>query len=484
MDEKYTPLNAADAFAEAEKLWKAGQREKIQRLYDEEYAPDRTLLVLADDPTGCQTVHGIHVVTDWEQETLDEGFRSGESMFFVLTNSRSFSAEKTESVHKEIALRAVSASKKAGKPYLFISRGDSTLRGHFPLETQVLRETLEANGHPAFDGEILCPFFEEGGRFTLNSVHYVLEGCKLVPAAQTEFAKDATFGYWHSYLPEYIEEKTGGAVRASHVIRVSLREIRGTEPEDIEQKLWNAQGFHYIVWDAVEETDVQMLAVVLHRLLAKGRHYMCRTAAAVPKVLGHVSSRPLLAPYEIADGKTDTGGLVLIGSHVEKTNRQLEALRQSRVPMEWIEFDAGRYRSGLDKETKRCAALAEEAMQNGKTAVVYTSRRLIAPPDTTAEERLAISVRISDALTAVISSLSLRPRFLIAKGGITSSDVAVKALRVRRALVLGQAAPGVPVWKTGPESLFPGLAYIIFPGNVGDDLTLRRIVEACQGAAE
>ena len=117
-------------------------------------------------------------------------------------------------------------------------------------------------------------------------------------------------------------------------------------------------------------------------------------------------------------------------------------------------------------------------MRAGRTAVVYTSRTLIAPEGASAEEMLAISVRISDAVTAVVAGLHFRPRFLIAKGGITSSDVGVKALQVHRAWVLGQAQPGIPVWRTGEESKFPGLSYIIFPGNVGQVSTLRTIVEA------
>ena len=73
--------------------------------------------------------------------------------------------------------------------------------------------------------------------------------------------------------------------------------------------------------------------------------------------------------------------------------------------------------------------------------------------------------------------LSIRPGFIIAKGGITSSDVGTKALRVRRATVLGQVRPGIPVWLTGPESKFPEMPYIIFPGNVGEITTLREVVE-------
>ena len=172
--------------------------------------------------------------------------------------------------------------------------------------------------------------------------------------------------------------------------------------------------------------------------------------------------------------------MVLAGSHVKKTTDQLNCLRQSACPMDWIEFNASRYaqEGGLADETARVTALAEEAMRAGRTAVVYTSRTLIAPEGASAEEMLAISVRISDAVTAVVAGLHFRPRFLIAKGGITSSDVGVKALQVRRAWVLGQAQPGIPVWRTGEESKFPGLSYIIFPGNVGQVSTLRTIVEA------
>ena len=86
------------------------------------------------------------------------------------------------------------------------------------------------------------------------------------------------------------------------------------------------------------------------------------------------------------------------------------------------------------------------------------------------------SVRISEAVQSVVGNLQITPAFIIAKGGITSSDVGVKALGVRRALVLGQIQPGVPVWRTGPESKFPGMTYVIFPGNVGEERTLRDAV--------
>ena len=481
MEQQWKPLNAEETFAACEALWaNENARETVRQLYDEAYAAfDRQVMVLDDDPTGVQTVHDISVVTDWEQETLERMTASSERMFFVLTNSRSFSAAKTAQVHRNIAENACRAARKAGKQLMIVSRGDSTLRGHYPLETETLRRVLEENGHAPFSGEVLCPFFREGGRFTLNGVHYVKEGGQLTPAAQTEFAKDKTFGYSHSSLAEYIEEKSKGAVSADQVISISLRELRSLQWDKVEQKLLHAAGFHFIAADALEEADVQALAVILMRLMQKGRSYMLRSAAAVPKVFGHVEDRPLLARNEMVDPASKVGGLVIVGSHVKKTTDQLHCLQASDRPLSFIEFDvSGWAREGaLAQETRRVTAQAEAAMRQGKTAVVFTSRTLIAPQGASPEKMLEISVRISDAVTAVVSSLSFRPRFLIAKGGITSSDVGVKALKVKKALVLGQAQPGIPVWKTGEESLFPGLSYIIFPGNVGTEGTLRAIVE-------
>ncbi len=177
----------------------------------------RKLVVLDDDPTGIQTVHDVSVYTDWSQESIDAGFQEENRTFFILTNSRSFSAQRTEEVHREIALRVAEAARKSCKDYLLVSRGDSTLRGHYPLETETLRRTLEQQGELSFDGEIILPFFREGGRYTLENIHYVLENDILTPTGETEFAKDKTFGYRSSDLREWVEEKTKGTYRAVYV---------------------------------------------------------------------------------------------------------------------------------------------------------------------------------------------------------------------------------------------------------------------------
>ena len=195
---------------------------KMDELLQKEIAGNRTkIVVLDDDPTGVQTVHDISVYTNWEKESIRQGFEEENNLFYVLTNSRGFTEEQTRKAHHEIAAVCDEVAKECGKDYIFISRSDSTLRGHFPLETKILKEDYEKNTGKTVDGEIMCPFFKEGGRFTVNNVHYVKYGEELVPANETEFARDKTFGYTAPTFPEYIEEKTKGAFKAEDVVCIS-----------------------------------------------------------------------------------------------------------------------------------------------------------------------------------------------------------------------------------------------------------------------
>ena len=424
----------------------------------------KKIIVLDDDPTGVQTVNGISVYTDWTAESIAEGFAEAQPMFFILTNSRAFSAEKTRAEHKKIAERIFAAGKNFGKDFIIVSRSDSTLRGHYPLETQTLRETLEACGKK-IDGEILMPFFKEGGRFTVGDVHYVQEGEYLVPAAETEFARDKTFGYASSNLAAYVEEKTRGAFKKNSVTCISLEELRGGDVEKFSARLENVRGFNKVVVNVADYVDVEIFTLAL---LRARKNFLFRTAAAFTKVIGGVEDKNFLTRSELVED-TPNGGLIIVGSHVEKTTAQLSALK--KIPsVAFIEFDVSNL-GAVDEIIRR----AEENISRGLTTTIYTSRNVLDLGD--AEKNLAASVKISDALTSIVRRLNVRPKFLIAKGGITSADVGTKGLGVRKALVLGQVAAGVPVWKIGAESKFPGMSYIIFPGNVGAVDTLKKIVE-------
>ena len=438
----------------------------------------KKLVVLDDDPTGVQTVHDVSVYTDWEEESIRKGFEEKEAMFFILTNSRSFSVEETTKVHQDIAARVAKVARELGQDFMIISRGDSTLRGHYPLETQLLADDLTKNEGVVIDGEIICPFFPEGGRYTMDNIHYVKEQDNLVPAGMTEFAKDKTFGYKSSDLTEYVEEKTEGKYHKEDCITISLDELNALDVQGIKDKLMSAQNMAKIIVNAVSYADLKVFCAALVLAMKAGKHYMARTAAAFTKVMGRISDQPLLGRAQL-EGDTKNGGIVLIGSHVKKTTDQLNCLKELDGQADFMEFQVNTVfeENGLEKAVERTVKAAEEKILSGRTVVIYTSRQLLAPENMTPEEKLQISVKISNAVTSIIGKLSVKPKFIIAKGGITSSDVGTKALRVKKARVMGQVKKGIPVWMTGEESKFPGMPYIIFPGNVGEVSTLKEIVE-------
>ena len=451
----------------------------VDKLLAEEIAKNnRKIVVLDDDPTGVQTVHDIHVYTGWDEESIRKGFLEENNLFYILTNSRGFTEEETTKAHNEIAAVVDKIAKETGKEYIFISRSDSTLRGHFPLETRLLRENYEKNTGKTIDGEILCPFFKEGGRYTIDNVHYVKYGDELVPANETEFAKDKTFGYSAATMPEYVEEQTKGEFKAADVTCISLEDIHNMDFDKIEAQLMAVKDFNKIIVNSVGYADIKVFCVALYRAMAKGKVFMFRTAAAIVKVMGGVTDQPLLTRKQMVVKETQNGGIIVVGSHTNKTTAQVEELKKL-TDIEFIEMDATLVKDekAFAAEVDRCLKKEEECIRAGKTVCCYTTRALITADTGNKEDELRLSVRISDAVQSLVGRLTVTPAFVIAKGGITSSDVGVKALAVKQANVLGQIRPGIPVWQTGEESKFPLTPYVIFPGNVGEAETLREAVE-------
>ena len=438
---------------------------------------DKKVIVLDDDPTGVQTVFDIPVYTAWDRESIENGFADS-GMFFVLTNSRGLSADAAKRLNIDIAENIFSVSQASGKDFVLISRSDSTLRGHYPLETMTLRKTLEKSGSRRFDGEIICPFFIEGGRYTYRNTHYVLYGEELIPSGDTEFARDKSFGYQSSDLRYWVEEKTGGAYSNSDVTSVSLETIRTGGPGAVAEILNGVSGFGKVIVNALCYEDIKLFLAGYIKSVIGGKNFIFRSAAAIPKILGGVPDRPLLQKEQLTDNGCN-GGLVVIGSHVEKTTKQLEVLKNN-TEISAVEFNQ---HLALDKqafsaELERIKTLVNELIGSGKDVVVYTRRDRMDMNTGNANDELNLSRSISDAVAGIVRGLDVRPAYIIAKGGITSSDIGTLGLQVRRAVVAGQILPGVPVWRLGKESRFPGLAYIIFPGNVGGEDALAKVVSS------
>ena len=433
------------------------------------------IVVLDDDPTGTQTVFDLPVLTEWSVAALKAEFvKKQYPAFYILTNSRSMPEAEARALNSEIGQNLMEAATATGQPFTLVSRSDSTLRGHFPSEVDAL---LEATGQDV-DAWLIIPFFLEGGRYTIGDVHYVAEGDDLIPAAMTPFAQDKAFGYNHSNLREWVEEKSNGRFSSSSITSITLAEIRTGGPKAVTEKLRNMPKDTVCVVNAVSYQDLELFVTGLLDAERLGKTYVYRTAASFVRVRAGLPERPLLTASELfsADQDEKQGGLIVVGSYVPKTTAQINCLLQSGK-VTAVEIDVNKLlanRSQMETITE-IVTQAENCLQNGEDVVIYTSRKLVSGD--TADNSLAIGNRISDSLIQIVHGIKTRPRYLIAKGGITSSDVATKGLGIRRAIVLGQLLPGIPVWQAGPDSRYPDIPYIVFPGNVGGDDALLEAVE-------
>ncbi|KAI3004993.1 hypothetical protein CBS147346_4541 [Aspergillus niger] len=442
------------------------------------------LVILDDDPTGTQTCHDIAVLTVWDIPTLQAELQQPSPGFFILTNSRALPPLEAEKLIRTICENVQQAANLAGTTVDIVLRGDSTLRGHFPLEADVAQSVFG----PA-DAIILAPFFFQGGRLTINDIHYVAEGDNLVPAGATQFARDATFGFKSSNLHDYVLEKAPGRFAPEQIHSITIEDIRVNGPNTICEKLLALPKGSVVIVNAAAESDMHVFVAGLLKAKSQSqKHYLYRTAAAfVSTSLGIRPQAPLTAA-SFPEPQIQTGTLIIAGSYVPKTTAQLNHLITKHGPtgtntLSIVELDVEDIiatttssSSSLDPIIDQTVSSVESSLLSGKDALVMTSRKLITGGDELSS--LAIGGRVAEALVEVLKRVKVRPRVVIAKGGITSSDAATKGLGIKRAMILGQAAPGVPLWRCDEETArHRGVPFVVFPGNVGGVETLGEIVE-------
>ncbi len=432
----------------------------------------RKVVALDDDPTGVQTVHDIAVLAGWDSDALAAELGNLAPLFFILTNSRALPEAQAAALNREIAASLLDASRKTGAPFVIASRSDSTLRGHFPAETDAL-----AGAPGGIDGVLICPAFLEGGRVTAGDVHFVRDGDQFVPAAETEFARDATFGYSARTLPDWIEEKSQHRIKPTDVASLTLDEIRGGGEERVAERLRGARNGQPVVVNALDYPDLWTVVLGLLRAEAERKRFVYRTGASFVRARAGIDARPLLTRGELLgpDAPRPARGLVVVGSHVRRTTEQLQRalLAPETTGIEVAVAELLRGDDDRDREIARVRRQADDALASGQSPIVYTSRRVERSEGT---DELVVARAVSGALVAIVHGIAVRPDFVVGKGGITSSDVGTRGLGAERATVLGQVRPGVPVWRLGPESRFPTMPYVVFPGNVGDAETLAEIV--------
>lgn len=428
------------------------------------------IIVLDDDPTGSQTVHSCLLLMQWDVDTLRLGLADESPIFFVLTNTRSLPPEQAAAVTREVCHNLKPALDAENiQDFLIVSRSDSTLRGHYPIETDVIAEELGP-----FDAHFLVPAFFEGGRITRDSVHYLIIDGVPTPVNETEFARDSVFGYTHSYLPDYVAEKTKGRISSESVERFLLEDIRAGKDiagkVSILERLLNLTGNQCVAVDAETQDDLNRFATDILTAASQGKRFLFRSAASLLTALGGLPPQPVPAEEMSQYVRESKPGAVIVGSHVKKTTQQLEQLLQE-TGIVGIEIDVAQL---LDDSLAQPGKLLTQTLEKvhaahdaGKTPVVYTSRKELVFADV--QTRLLFGADVSALLMDIARGLPADIGFLISKGGITSNDVLSKGLALTSARLLGQILAGCSVVRTpGNHPQFPNLAVVLFPGNVGE----------------
>ena len=429
----------------------------------------KTIVVLDDDPTGTQTCYDVTVLTSWSVTLITGELKKQPSILYILTNSRSLPEPQAVELAVEIGKNLKEAVKESRREIVLISRSDSTLRGHFPAEVDVIATELDMKDAVI----ILIPAFIEGGRFTIDDIHYIVENQELVPVSETPFAKDVVFGYKNADLKLWVEEKTKGRIRASAVSSITIDDIRVGGPQLVSDKFRNINPGTICIANVASYKDIEVIVMALLLAEATGKKFLYRSSATFVPIRAGLESGKIFNP-EKEDVFSKNGSLVIVGSHVPKSTNQLNRLLETGK-YESIEIDV---RQILNKgePSSQAGTISKQTDQligDGKNVVIHTSRTLETGND--AESNLKINALVSGFLVNIMKGLTVRPGFIIAKGGITSSDLATRGLSTEKALVLGAVMPGVPVWKMDAKSKFPGILYVVFPGNVGDDNTLVEV---------
>lgn len=416
------------------------------------------IIVLDDDPTGSQTVHSCLLLTRWDADTLKVALADASPLFFILTNTRGMDSVRAAAVTREVCENLKIALSSYKGPVLFVSRSDSTLRGHYPVETDVMNEVLGP-----FDATLLTPAFFEGGRITRDSTHYLMVEGKPVPTHETEFARDSVFGYSTSFLPDYIAEKTRRRVAAQQVARLTLAGLRAGKAGTWLDALQNNRAG---VVDGETQEDFHIFAEAVLKAASSGKRLLFRSAASLLTALARLPPQPVAAESFTTLVRSKRPGAIIVGSHVAKTTAQLSLLLKERGVV-GLPLDVARLPDDRRAAVSELTASIAHAHAQGLTPVVFTSRTELKFASTA--ERLAFGEAVSGTLMDVVKNLPETLGFLISKGGITSNDVLSTGLELTSSRVLGQILPGVTVVQTPASHRLAHMPVIIFPGNVGGD---------------
>ncbi len=427
------------------------------------------IIVLDDDPTGSQTVHGCLLLMKWDMDTLALALDDESPLFFILTNTRSMPTDRAAAVTREVASNLSHLLHRSRRPWLLVSRSDSTLRGHYPVETEVLNGILGP-----FDAHYLVPAFFESGRITRNGTHYLVRYGREIPVHETEYARDSVFGFSTAYLPGYVQEKTGGRIHARdvHLFPATLPDFKALA------RLRGLRDNTCCVVDAVCQEDLDRFVRLVRVVLAEGKRFLFRSSASLLTSLAALPDQPVLAEEMHTFVPGSRPGLIVVGSHVPMSTRQLDTLCKTR-DVACAEIDTTALPDASGSVERDLLTRLKEAHTAGRDLVLFTSRK--EREFSTPSARLAFGHAISNLISRVVRSAPDTIGFIIAKGGITSNEILADGLSLTCVRSVGQIHSGCTVVLTPPDHRFGTIPIVIFPGNVGEERSLTAVYDRLKG---
>ncbi|GAB3597505.1 four-carbon acid sugar kinase family protein [Microbacterium tumbae] len=403
------------------------------------------IVVLDDDPTGTQMATDVTVLLTWDADALAEVL-ADEDRVYLQTNSRALAEAEAVALVRGVRDIADEVSRRLGVEVRLVLRGDSTLRGHVFAESRAASETGAVT--------LFVPAFPDGGRITRAGVHLVAQGGRLVPVAETEYARDPVFGFGTSELAAFVEE-------GSDAMAMSVG-IEAVRAGDVERILLDAPDGAFVLPDAETGDDISAIASAVQSAWDH-RPVTVRSAAPLAAALAGVLSASPLAVAELCSSRPV---LVVCGSHTDGAREQLSHLTERFG--EPTVIDTVRALRNPEAEGARAASAEAALSRPGGLRLVATERHR-----RSAHGTLADGAAVMSALTTAAGLLADGVDLVVTKGGITSADVIRSSLGVRRARVLGQVAPGISVWQVDGRRRH---RCVIVPGNMGDPRILADIV--------
>ena len=407
-------------------------------------------VVLDDDPTGTQSATGVRVLLEFNADSIESALAEADSVY-VQTNSRAIDEGAAIALVSAVRDDSLEAGRRLGVPVQFVLRGDSTLRGHVFAESEVFADPESVI--------VFVPAFPAGGRTTVEGVHYVELGGQRVAAHETELARDPIFPFTSSDLTAYVAEKS-----TRTATRVAAAVVRSG---GFGAALLAASPGSVVVPDAETDDDIRAIAAGIRFAREHGLIAIVRSAAPLAAELAGVPSDGLL-PTPLRAGPVRT--LLACGSHTDGATAQLAEVVARFGDAVVVDTDLAM--RDASSEGARVASTALTDAATSGIAIISTERHRRAEHNT-----LADAERVMAALTAAVSAIAPSVEVVIAKGGITSAELARTGLGATSAWVLGQVLPGVSVWDLvtaeGDHKI-----YVVVPGNVGGPDTLVRILAA------